>query len=115
MQAMMRILIIGLIVGGATSLEGCVPMMAASAAQLAAQGVRGKPVNNEGYGSSAREACTARAQQYGAVHIIDAEHPSPSKIVVWGTVDDGKDRRSFKCVFGTKITGFSLRKIAASN
>lgn len=111
---MMRILIMGLIVGGAISLEGCVPMMAASAVGLAADSMKGKPVNNEGAGSTAREACTARAQQYGAVHIIDVEHPNPSKIVVWGTVGDGKDRQSFKCTFGTKITGFSLRKIAAS-
>ena len=36
-----------------------------------------------------------------------------TKIIVWGTVDDGKQRRSFQCDFGTKMTGFKLRPIAA--
>jgi hypothetical protein len=32
-------------------------------------------------------------------------------MVVWGTVDDGKQKRSFECGFRTKITGFKLRPI----
>ncbi|GAA0335465.1 hypothetical protein GCM10009087_52360 [Sphingomonas oligophenolica] len=111
---MIRIFVAGLMAGSAIALGGCVPMLAASAAGMAVDGVRGKPVNNEGYGSAAREACTARAQPYGAVHIIDVEHQSSSKIMVWGTVGEGKDRRSFRCAYGTKITAFKLRTIAPS-
>jgi len=45
------------------------------------------------------------------VHIIDVQQQTTSKIIVWGTVDDGKGRRSFECSYGTKITGFKLRAI----
>ena len=33
----------------------------------------------------------------------------------WGTVDDGKQRRSFECHYTTKITGFTLRTIAPNH
>jgi hypothetical protein len=45
------------------------------------------------------------------VHIIDVEQRSVDKLVVWGTVDDGKQRRSFQCDFKHKVTGFKLREI----
>jgi hypothetical protein len=45
------------------------------------------------------------------VHVIDVQQYSVSKIIVWGTVDDGKQKQSFQCDFGTKITGFKLRPI----
>ena len=63
--------------------------------------------------SSARAIVRARAARYGAVNIIDVEQHAVNKIIVWGTVDDGKVRRSFQCNFGTRITGFTLRKINA--
>jgi len=111
---MRRIVTAGLLAGSAITLGGCVPMIAASAAGMAVDSVRGKPVDNQGSGPAASEACSARAAQYGAVHIIDVEHQSASKIVVWGTVGEGKDRQSFQCAFGTKITAFRLRPIAPS-
>jgi hypothetical protein len=86
--------------------------MAVSAASLAAQSARGAPRSNAQLQPEARKACEANAAQYGAVHIIDVEQHSVSKIIVWGTVDDGKQRRSFQCDFGTKVTGFKLRPIA---
>jgi hypothetical protein len=78
---------------------------------MAAEAAQGTPVGNEALQPQAREACTARAAQYGGVHVIDVEQHSAAKIIVWGTVDDGKQRRSFQCDFGTKISGFRLRPI----
>ena len=96
---------------GALPLGGCVAAMAASAAGMAVQGARGQPQSNEHLQPAARKDCEAHAAQHGAVHIIDVEQRSVSKIIVWGTVDDGKQRRSFECSYGTKMTGFKLRAI----
>ena len=94
-------------------LGGCVASMAVSALGMAAQSARGRPVSNEALQPQAREQCSAQAAQYGAVNVIDVEQHRIDQIIVWGTVDDGKQRRSFQCDFGTKITGFTLRPIKA--
>ena len=93
------------------ALSGCVPMMALSAANMVARGAQGTPASNEAFQPQAREACTAQAATYGTVHVIDVEQRAVNKIIVWGTVDDGKLKRSFQCDFGTRITGFKLRAI----
>ena len=86
-------------------------MMAVSAASMAAQAAQGTPVSNEALHPQAREACSAQAAKYGEVHVIDVEQHSVAKIIVWGTVDDGKRKQSFQCDFGTRVTGFKLRPI----
>jgi hypothetical protein len=93
------------------ALDGCVPMIAVSAVSMAARSAEGRPVSNEALQPQAREACSAQAAHYGAVHVIDVEQHSINKIIVWGTVDDGRQKRSFQCDFGTRITGFTLRPI----
>ena len=110
---MTRIVAAALLAGSALALSGCVASVAVSAASMAARGVAGKPKNNEQAQPTAATDCSARAAQYGKVHIIDVEQRSPSKIIVWGTVDDGKQRRSFQCDYGTKINGFKLRTTAS--
>ena len=100
-----------LLTASALALGGCVAGMAASAIGMAARSARGQPASNEHLKPEASAACSARASQYGAVKIIDVEQRSASKIIVWGTVDDGKQRRSFECAFGTRITGFKLRTV----
>ncbi|MCY7340023.1 MAG: hypothetical protein LH465_08780 [Sphingomonas bacterium] len=87
--------------------------IASSAVGMAVRGARGEPQANGNLQPAARDACSAHAAQFGAVHIIDIEQRTPSKLIVWGTVDDGQRKRSFECSFGTKITGFTLRPIAA--
>jgi hypothetical protein len=108
---MVRVLLSTLLVIGALPLGGCVAAMAASAAGMAARSARGQPVSNEHLRPAARTACEAHAAQYGAVHIIDVEQRSVGRIIVWGTVGEGQQRRSFECSYGTKITGFKLRAI----
>lgn len=103
------LLLLGLI---APLLSGCVAGMAVSALGMAAQAARGTPTSNETLQPQAREACSARAAQYGAVHVIDVEQHGVARIIVWGTVDDDKQKRSFQCDFGSTITGFTLRPIA---
>ena len=100
-----------LVLASAPAVSGCVPMMAASAVGMVAQGARGTPVSNEALQPQARDACTKQAAQYGTVDVIDVEQHAVDKIIVWGTVDDGKQKQSFECDFGTKITGFKLRPI----
>lgn len=95
------------------AIVGCVPMMAFSAANMAAQAAEGTPTSNEALQPQAREACSAQAAQYGTVHVIDVEQHSVARIIVWGTVDDGKQTQSFQCDFATRITGFKLRPIHA--
>jgi hypothetical protein len=109
---MARLPILLLTAGAALALVGCVAGIAANAVGMAVGGARGQPTGNEHLQPEARQACSSRASQYGAVHIIDVEQRGPSRIVVWGTVDDGKQRRSFECGYSTKITGFKLRAIA---
>ena len=94
-------------------LGGCLPMMAASAVGMAAQSAQGRPQANAELAPQAREACSARAAQYGTVHIIDVEQARPDKLIVWGTVGEALRKQSFQCNFGTRITGFTLRPIAA--
>ncbi len=93
-------------------LGGCVAGMAANAVGMAAAAARGEPRSNQHLQPAARDACTAQAAAYGTVRIIDVEQRSAIRIIVWGTVDDGKQRRSFECGFGTRITSFKLRPIA---
>jgi hypothetical protein len=100
-----------LLAASALALSGCVPMMALSAVNMAAQAAQGAPQSNEALQPQARDACTAQAAQYGTVNVIDVEQHRINEIIVWGTVDDGKQKRSFECDFGTKITGFKLREI----
>ena len=92
-------------------LGGCVPMMAMSAAQMVGQAAAGTPKDNEQLQPDARQACTATAAQYGTVTVIDVEQHKINQIIVWGTVGDGAQKRSFECDYGTKITAFKLREI----
>jgi hypothetical protein len=109
---MRRLLALPLIAAGSLALGGCVAAMAASAVGMAVKGAQGTPQSNAQLKPEAEAACAARASQYGTVHVIDVEQHSASRIIVWGTVDDGKQRRSFQCDFGTAISGFTLRPIA---
>lgn len=75
------------------------------------QGAQKHPTSNADLQPKARDACIARAGEYGDVHIIDVEQHRVDKIIVWGTVDDGKKTRSFQCDFKSEITAFKLRDI----
>ena len=108
---MTRILFASLLVGSALALGGCVAGMAASAVGMAARSAKGEPRSTQHLQPAARSACSAHASRYGAVHVIDVVQQSPNKITVWGTAGDGKERRSFECSYGLKITGFKLRAI----
>lgn len=108
---MKRILIVPVLIAGALTLGGCLPMLAVQAVSMAARSAQGTPQGNAQLAPTATEQCSMRAAQYGAVKIIDVQQASPSKIIVWGTVGEGAARQSFQCDFGTKITGFTLRAI----
>lgn len=95
----------------ALALGGCVASLAASAASMAIRSAQPKPQSNANFRPTARQACSERAAQYGAVHVIDVEQRSVGRIVVWGTVTDAKERRSFECHFTSGIVDFKLRQI----
>ena len=100
-----------LLLTGIPTLGGCVAGMAVGAASMAASAAKGHPQSNEMLQPTARAQCSAEAEKYGAVHVIDVQQSSINKIIVWGTVDDGKEKQSFQCDYGTKVTGFKLRPI----
>ena len=89
-------------------------MMAVSAVGMAAKGAQGTPTSNEALQPQARDACMAQAAQSGTPHLIDVEQHRIDQIVVWGTVGEGPQKRSFECDFGTKIIAFKLREIRPS-
>lgn len=95
----------------ALPLGGCAAGLAAGAAGMAIRSSQGEPKSNRQLQPTARSACSAHAAQYGAVHIIDVEQRSAGKIIVWGTVTDAKQRRSFECAFTDRIAGFKLQVI----
>lgn len=107
----MKRLAICLIVAAMPAVGGCVPMMAVGAAGAVAQGATPRPVSNAAMGPDARTACTQEAARYGTVNVIDVEQHRINQIIVWGTVQDSKQKRSFECDFGTKIDAFKLREI----
>lgn len=100
-----------LLMGSILALTGCVAGVAASAVGMAARSARGEPQSNEHLRPAAAQACSERAAQYGTVHIIDVEQRTTSKIAVWGTVTDDQERRSFECIYRTRIVDFNLRAI----
>jgi len=93
------------------ALGGCVASLAASAVGMAVREAQPDPKSNEALQPVARQACSDRAAPHGAVHVIDVEQRKIDRIIVWGTVDDGRERRSFECGFTTRITYFRLRPI----
>jgi hypothetical protein len=107
----MRMLPVALLISACPALSGCLPMMAVSAASMAAQSAAGSPVSDAQLQPKARDECTARAAPYGAVHVIDVEQHRLDEIIVWGTVGDGPAKRSFECDFTNRITRFTLRSI----
>lgn len=108
-----RMVLVALAASGALAVGGCVAGMAASAAGMAVRSAQGKPKSNEHLRPAARAACSAQAAQHGAVHVIDVEQRRVDRIVVWGTVTDAKERRSFECGFVNQVTYFKLRPIAS--
>ena len=108
---MTRKIIVLLTAASGLALGGCVAGMIASAAGTAIQASRGQPQSNVHLQPAARQACTAHASRYGAVHIIDVVQSSVDRIVVWGTVDNGQLKQSFECGFTSAVTYFKLRAI----
>ena len=100
-----------LLVAASLVLGGCVASMAASAASMAIRSAQPRPQSNAHLKPTALQACTARAAQHGTVHIIDVEQRSAGRMIVWGTVTDATQRRSFQCHFTTAIADFRLRAI----
>lgn len=96
----------------ALALNGCVAGMVASAVGAAAGGGRatGKPRNEAFMQAAARQACSARASQYGTVEIVGVRQVD-AEIVVSGTVTERSGKNSFECSFVTEITGFKLQPI----
>lgn len=99
---------------GAMPLGGCVAGMAVGAVSaVGSAAAKGRPADPTiDVGPDARAACTARAAQQGAVHVIDVEYRAPGKVIVWGTIGEGAARRSFECRWAGKIVGFTVRPIA---
>lgn len=108
---MPRTLLPTLLLGSSLVLGGCAAGLAAGALGAAVRSAQGQPQSNDHLKPLATQACSARASQHGAVHVIDVEQRTSSKIIVWGTAAQGADRRSFECAYTTQIVSFKLRTI----
>ncbi len=108
---MNRILLVPTLFGSTLALGGCLPMMALSAAHMAAGSARRAPVSNAHLAPAAEASCSTMAAQYGTVHVIDVQQAKVGKIIVWGTAGEGAQKQSFECQFGTQVTAFKLRPI----
>ena len=108
----MRVRRLTLLPAAALLLGGCVAGMVAGAVGMAAESGRGRGDgrNIEFMQAAARQACTAHAQQYGAVQDIGVRQAESGEIVVTGTVMDAGGKNWFECSFVTEITGFALRR-----
>jgi hypothetical protein len=104
---------VALVALAAPALGGCVAQAALAAAELAQYVPEPQRPSNAHLKPAATKACSERAAQYGAVHVIDVEQRSVGRIVVWGTVTDARERRSFECHFTSTIADFKLRQIRA--
>jgi hypothetical protein len=108
----MRALALTLLTAAVLPLGGCAAGLAASAVGAAVRAAdRPDPVPTQDPGPAARAACTAEAERHGTVKIIDTEYRSASKLIVWGTVESGGQRRSFECRYEGKVAEFKLRAI----
>jgi hypothetical protein len=112
--ALRRRLPLACLLAATVPLSGCVAMVAASALQYAVKGAQPAAVPNGELKPQAEQQCKDQASRYGTVRIIDVQQASPSKIIVWGTIDEANRRLSFTCDFGTKINGFKMRPIKAT-
>ena len=108
---MTRKIVLLLTLASGLAVSGCVAGMVAGAAGTAVQAARGEPESNAHLQPTAKAECSAYAARHGSVHIIDVEQRSADRLIVWGTVDDGKKRQSFECGFRSAITYFKLRDI----
>ena len=96
----------------ALALSGCVAGMAASAVGMVAGGGQQRPHRNvELMLVTARQACTERASQYGAVEVTGLREADANEVIVSGTVAGKEGRSSFRCRFVTQITAFDLQPI----
>jgi hypothetical protein len=111
MGRVMRGLFLPLFPGSALALGGCAAGLAAGALGAAMRSGEAQPGADPDQGRAAAQACHARASQHGDVHIIDVERRSPTEVIVWGTVGQDPQRRSFQCTYREKISGFRLRPI----
>jgi hypothetical protein len=93
------------------ALGGCAASIAAGAIGMAVRGATAEGPSNTHLAPAAERACTAVAGTHGAVHVIDVEQRTSSRIIVWGTVGEGPERRSFQCTYTDRITDFKLREI----
>ena len=100
-----------LLAAAALPLGGCAASLAAGAVGAAVRAADKPDAPGEDPGPPALAACKARAGQHGAVHIIDLQYRSASKVRVWGTVQGTGAKQSFECDWDGRISGFRLRGI----
>lgn len=109
----MRQAVLPLLLGASLALGGCAASIAAGLVGAAVRAASPEPGPYRDLRAAATEACRARASQHGGAQIIDAEQRDDGKVTVWGTVQDGQERRSFECGYNGRVTGFRLRAIRA--
>lgn len=107
----MRRASIPLLLTSSFALSGCIASVAASAVGAAVNASQPRETNDD-LRRPAVAACTARAVEYGEVHIIDAEQRRGGRVTVWGTVTRAQ-RQAFECRYNGQVSDFELRTLPA--
>lgn len=111
---MTRKIALALTLMAAPALGGCALQAAMAAAQLAQHLPKNEGPSNLHLRPQAEQACKQHAAQFGTVQVIDIEQRRADQIVVWGSVTDAQQkRRTFECLFTTKLANFKLREMGA--
>jgi hypothetical protein len=104
-----------LALASALALQGCLPMMAASAVGTAVRsGTREAPPSFDPMlRDTAMQACRTHGARFGTVNVIDAESRRGGVTRVYGTVEAASGRQSFVCDYRAegRIARFDLRPI----
>ena len=104
-----------LVLGSALSLQGCLPMMAASAVGAAVRGgtQEAPPSFDPVRRTAAMNACRTQAAGSGTPNVIDAESRRGNGVRVYGTVETASGRQSFVCDYrgDGRISRFEVRPI----
>jgi hypothetical protein len=102
-----------LLLASSLALGGCAAGIAASAVGAAVGAGNPQRPTDQDLREPATAACRARAAPLGQVRIIDADQRPDGRVKVWGTVEDGRQRRSFECNWDGRVRGFELRSVRA--
>ena len=110
----MRKSFLPVLLAGSLAVSGCAnplgSVLGSVLGGLGGLGGGGGAYGNQDFQRAAVNSCGQQASRYGRVSVQDVQQVSNSTLRVYGTVDDGFQRRQFRCDFRSdgRISDFQL-------